>query len=976
MRAHRPIAPTALAATLAAVLVAGAGCKIDSTVYQPPGGDGDAAVDADPSDGGPDGIHVQVNPSTTTVSEGGQTTVRVRLSEAPPAERTITVVGTPLLTPTPATLTFTPDNWNVERTVILAAGQDDDADDSPVTVLFDGGGQVADGVAMVMITDDDQQLLIVTPPSSVGVTEGATAAVSVRLNARPASAFVVSVVTMNPAIATATPAQLTFTSGDWATPQTVTVTGVQDPDTADASTLLVLDPVPEGVPTHALAVNVTDDDVLAIDATPSNLGTITEAAGAMHSASFAVRLTQAPPGDVVVDLQATPAAAVTLSAASLTFTTANYATPQQVTVTARDDLNVVHEQVSILLSSPDGPADRFVQVAIQDDDVQVIQVSPTSVPTLLEGTSTDLSVRLAFEPAGTVIVDVASGNPSLVTVNQSQLTFTPATYATPQVVRVTAVHDVDLVGGTTPVSFNAAAQGLTTTRTINVMDDDVQALEVTPATIAVNEGGTTTYSVRLVFQPATDVVVANTVAPANAEDISASPTSLTFTPSSYATPRTVTVTGLQDADVLNETATVVVSSTGVTSRNVTVNVTDDDSVDIVTSPATITVTEGQGTTLMVSLGAMPASDVVVSLQDSPDGVVTLGASSLTFTRQNYATPQPVVVSGDQDPDGANDATTIFLTAPGLATKTVPVTVIDDDTVVPVLAPTQLTVEEGTPDGSVRLTLSRDPGRAVTVEVLAGGFTDFSVSPLLYQFAAGQWNVAQTVTVLAHADDTQDDEVETATFRLQGETGQATLTVNTLDPTVLLGFPPPHGATGVALTGLEAYRDGSLPQCYRIEKLVVDVTAAPVTDPRIQVGLYTESAGQPASLLWSSGSQSLGTGTGVKTIDVVDHQLLLPSDNQPTWVAVETTSLVTLRQKQVTVNRCVRAHTFGDFLPNPFNASGYGGGIDPGGGSGSGPGSGADAGTDAGVIVTCASSSPVAVWIIGQRTSCGALPPPL
>ncbi len=66
MRARRPIAPTALVAALAAVLVTGAACKIDSTVYQPPGGDGDAAVDADPSDGGPDGIHVQVGSTPTS----------------------------------------------------------------------------------------------------------------------------------------------------------------------------------------------------------------------------------------------------------------------------------------------------------------------------------------------------------------------------------------------------------------------------------------------------------------------------------------------------------------------------------------------------------------------------------------------------------------------------------------------------------------------------------------------------------------------------------------------------------------------------------------------------------------------------------------------------------------------------------------------------------------------------------------------
>src|SRR5262245_4307522 len=113
-----------------AVLAFVAACKIDSTVYQPPADDdddGDASVDDSMPDAPPAGISVVVNPGTTTVSEGGQVTVRIKLSEAPPDNRPISVVGTALLVPTPSSVTFTPSNWMNERTIILAAGQDADA---------------------------------------------------------------------------------------------------------------------------------------------------------------------------------------------------------------------------------------------------------------------------------------------------------------------------------------------------------------------------------------------------------------------------------------------------------------------------------------------------------------------------------------------------------------------------------------------------------------------------------------------------------------------------------------------------------------------------------------------------------------------------------------------------------------------------------------------------------------------------------
>jgi hypothetical protein len=940
-------------------LVIGA-CKIDSTVYQPPADDdddGDAAVDDAMPDAPPQGIYVVANPDTTTVSEGGQVTVRIKLSEAPPVDRPITVVGNTQLTPTPATVTFTPSNWMNERTIILAAGQDDDADDSPVTVLFDGMGDVGDGSALVMITDDDTQILLVSPPSSIGVTEGASGQVAVQLAARPSANVVVSVAAMDTAVASVSPATLTFTSANWDTAQMVTVNGAQDANTSNDTTLLILDPSVEGIPTHTLAINVTDDDVIAIDANPGNLGTINEG-NVSPGVTFNVRLTQMPGASVTVNVTS-PSGAIGVSPASLTFTTANFGTNQVVTVTAPQDGNVVDESVSIRLAAT-GLTDRFVQVQVDDDDTQVVQVTPSPSLGVTEGAGGTFAVLLAFEPADSVIVNVGSSDSTVATVGTTQLTFTPANYGTPQNVSITGVQDVDLASETATISFNAPAQGLTTNRTVNVTDDDTQALDVAPLTISVAEGGTSTYAVALSYQPSGNVVVSSTVAAANLADISAAPATLTFTPSNYATAQTVTVTGLQDADVTNESATIVVSSTGIASRNVTANVVDDDSLGIVVTPAMITVTEGGAAgTIMVSLAAMPASNVTVGLQTNPTGVATLGAASLTFTSANYATPQPVTVTGVQDADGSDDTTTIHLTAPALDEKTVPVIVTDDDVIVPVLTPSPALIEEGK-GGNVSLTLSRDPGRAVTVDILGIGSTDFEVQPQTFFFEQGRWNTPQNVDLFAYPDDEADDETEDVLFAIQELGTQTSLRVNIDDPTILLGFPPPHGGTPASVIQLEAWRDGQVPACFLLEKIIVDISSFQQTQTgAMSVALYASGSGdtQPSQLLYASGTFSVGPSTGLRIIDVQDTTIFNASP-LTTWLAVETTGGIILKTRPSASSHCARSHSFGNFMPNPFNASG----------SGSGSTEIMDGGLmDAGTVtVTCTPSPPVAAWVVGRE----------
>jgi len=80
---------------------------------------------------------------------------------------------------------------------------------------------------------------------------------------------------------------------------------------------------------------------------------------------------------------------------------------------------------------------------------------------------------------------------------------------------------------------------------------------------------------------------------------------------------------------------------------------------ITVSPTSVTVAEsGTTATFTVVLGALPASDVVLSLTASDTGEATIDKSTLTFTGGNWNTPQTVTVTGISDDavDGDQNST--------------------------------------------------------------------------------------------------------------------------------------------------------------------------------------------------------------------------------------------------------------------------------------------------------------------------------
>jgi cellulose 1,4-beta-cellobiosidase len=198
------------------------------------------------------------------------------------------------------------------------------------------------------------------------------------------------------------------------------------------------------------------------------------------------------------------------------------------------------------------------------------------------------------------------------------------------------------------------------------------------SSVAVNEGGTATFTARLSAAPAADVTVSTSRTSGDADLTVSSGASLTFTTANWNTPQTVTLAAAQDSDTTSGTAAFTVGGTGVTSATVNGTEVDDDAVQeqsLVVTPTSVTVPEGAGATYTVRLATQPSSNVTVtSSAGSGDADLTVSSgASLTFTTANWNTPQTVTLAAAQDSD----------TTTGTRAFTVAATGADDDGTTPV-----------------------------------------------------------------------------------------------------------------------------------------------------------------------------------------------------------------------------------------------------------------------------------------------------
>ena len=259
-------------------------------------------------------------------------------------------------------------------------------------------------------------------------------------------------------------------------------------------------------------------------------------------------------------------------------------------------------------------------------------------------------------------------------------------------------------------------------------------VSVSETALTVAEGASATYTVVLDGQPASDVVI--TVSSDNT-DVTATPATLTFTTANWGTAQTVTVSAAQDADAVDDAASIAHAVDASRSANeydtatiagVTVTVTDDDTAGVTVSVTALTLAEGGSATYTVVLDTQPSVNVAIIIGNN-NGDVKVDANAtmpglqpgMFFTPSNWNTPQTVMVSAAQDADAANDKAQLshavaYVDRSGgpysrVVAVGVAVTVTDDETAGVTVSETTLTVAEG---GSATYTVVLDAQPASNV----------------------------------------------------------------------------------------------------------------------------------------------------------------------------------------------------------------------------------------------------------------------
>ena len=650
-------------------------------------------------------------------------------------------------------------------------------------------------------TDDDSAGITVDPVSGLTTTEaGGQATFTIVLNSEPTADVRIDLSSSDTSEGTVSPVSVTFTNVNWNAPQTVTVTGVDDAVedgnqvySVVTSTAVSSDGNYDGMDPVDVTVSNTDNDSAGITVDPVSGLTTTEAGG---QATFTIVLNSEPTADVTIALSSSDPGEGTMSPASVTFTSTNWAAPQDVVITGVDDAVADGSQVYSIMTAAATSADSNysgmdasdVSVTNTDDDSAGITVTPTAGLVTTEAGGTDtFTIVLNSQPTDTVTIGVSSSDTGEGTVSPSSLTFTTVNWNAPQVVTLTGVDDAVadgnqvysiVTGAATSSDSNYNGMDAADVSASNT-DDDSPGITVNPTSgLHTSEaGGTDFFTIVLNSQPTADVTIA--LSSTDTSEGTVSPTSVTFTASNWDTAQTVTLTGVDDA--IADGAQVYSITTGPASSadagydgldpaDVSARNYDNDSPGITVNPTSgLQTTEAGGTdTFTIVLNSQPTDDVTIALSSNDLTEGTLSVASVTFTSANWDTAQTVTVTGVDDAivDGNQPYSIVTAAAVsndsgynGLNPADVTVTNMDDESRHVLLSPASVTVDESGSTQTVSVVLGARPSAPVRISLNSSNEREGVIEPSELVFDSNNWNKPHLITVTGVDDGVDDGDSE-------------------------------------------------------------------------------------------------------------------------------------------------------------------------------------------------------------------------
>jgi uncharacterized repeat protein (TIGR01451 family) len=693
--------------------------------------------------------------------------------------------------------TFTAGNWSNAQTITLAAVNDrtlegdhsaslvhafvsSDANYNGITATIDGGA--SSNTLSVAITDNETAELRWSP-GSASAAEGSNASSAVVLDitadppgGTPTLEGTISY-TLTPTFGTAVAADLGTITGplSFTNVSDLASNAISIPHLADAlvegeeqySLAITLDVAPAGTSVASAPFVGTIVDANSATVSLSGSATVGESVGSSGltvSLNTAAGNTLANPVSVAIDLTdgtATYAGgsgdfffAGPSATATVTFPAGSgNAATRSVSVSIRDDALVENsESFSASLGAVTGAASASggpAVIAITDNESAVVGFqSPTSA--VSEG-STPHSVNALL-----TITAVGTGTPALAVPISAAVTQTPGTAgaadytlsttsisftagtpsAATQPIAITIIDDLIAEGSETfSLGFGAVTGPATASgsHTVTLIDNDTAGVVITESAGAtsVAEGGSNdTYTLALTSQPVGNVTIA--INPSS--QLTAAPTSLTFTGSTWNVAQEVTVAAVDDAVVEGDhggTLSHVVSSgdpnyNGLAVAPVDVAITDNDDAVVSFSPISVSQTESSSPMMFTVTLSNPVQSGVTLSVNSAFGTATAAdftpvVSGTVSFAPNSTASQTVSVAITNDALDENDESFTLVLSNLLATGDVSLgdavatgTILDDDPspTLSISSPSQPEGNSGTTPMNFVVSLSTVSGRDV------------------------------------------------------------------------------------------------------------------------------------------------------------------------------------------------------------------------------------------------------------------------
>ncbi len=678
-----------------------------------------------------------IRSETIEISEGGSTGVMVTLASKPSGDVAFTIESSldGLTTSSTGSGTFTPADWNTPQSVTLSLAQDDNGFDEGATIIFRVSGSAAEYTGeltefSVNVSDDETAAVLTEVTGGAAVQEGGSATFGVKLAAQPGGPGSGDV-TVTPSCGNCDqlsffPASLTFTQSNWDTWADFTFNALDDDDAVSEN--VEVEFAAAGRDYNGLSAvlpfAVIDDESPGV-VFSETLITLSEASS--DAVSTMVKLSQQPSGAVELTFDMSGIFAVTLDTDAntatdqhtLTFTTADWETEQEVLLKPVADFDANNESGSIPMTFSGGGYEALntssvnvtLDFQVEDDEVPSLICTPkacgepyTQAENAADADIVVRGVRLGSlpEPGTSVTVILRSSNPDVTFTNEGgtplrSLIFSDQNWSVDQRFKTVVAEDSDAANETAVITLRAGSDrasgiynNVSESYTLNITDDENSQIGITLSAgdadsnrLTVREGGSAQFDVKPDVPPTRPMTISLSAADI-AKGYALAPASLSFNSANYQQDKTFQISPPSDRDLLDEDVSVTLEMSGGEFAGATqtlyLTIEDDETPELLITPGSLTVSEGLTQTFTVQLLAEPSIrptsqgnsgsssgyDVDVEITSGNSDAVRVLTPSLSFSASEWNVPKEVSLRGAEDDNQLAESPTITLTTSATA----------------------------------------------------------------------------------------------------------------------------------------------------------------------------------------------------------------------------------------------------------------------------------------------------------------------